>query len=76
MRMTASDAGAGAERELASLVHDLRTPLAIVIGFAELLEAPGAELTEAQRADYARRIADAARELSAILDRGEQSPPR
>ncbi len=68
----AGNAGAGAaaaERELrAKLVHDLRTPLTVVAGFADLLERRGDELSPHQRADLVRRIADGAREMRALLD--------
>ncbi len=54
--------------ELARLRHDLRTPLAVVSGFAELLAAQDG-VTEEQRRDYATRIAQAARELRDLVDR-------
>lgn len=63
--------GAGAPGEqdpILTLVHDLRTPLAVVAGFAELLERRVADLTEEQRADYVARIAEGAREMRDILD--------
>jgi signal transduction histidine kinase len=53
---------------LARLVHDVRTPLAIVIGFSELLESRAESLTPEQRADYVARIRSAAEEMSALLD--------
>ena len=60
---------AAAERELrAKLVHDLRTPLTVVAGFADMLERRGDELSAGQRADLVRRIADGAREMRALLD--------
>jgi K+-sensing histidine kinase KdpD len=60
----------GAEVDpLRALVHDLRTPLTIVEGFSDLLVRRGDELEPAQRAEFAQRIADAARELRAIVDR-------
>ena len=37
------------------LRHDLRTPLTVVIGFAELLAGQRA-LSDAQRRDYAERV--------------------
>ncbi|HEY8638407.1 MAG TPA: histidine kinase dimerization/phospho-acceptor domain-containing protein [Solirubrobacteraceae bacterium] len=49
-------------------MHDLRTPLAVVSGFAELLEHKGDSLTPEQRADYVKRIAEGSRALSEILD--------
>jgi K+-sensing histidine kinase KdpD len=59
-----------------SLVHDLRTPLAIVTGLAELLERDGARLDEAQRAEYLARIHDAAREMRDLLDAAAASEAR
>jgi K+-sensing histidine kinase KdpD len=54
---------------LRALVHDLRTPLTIVEGFSDLLVRRGAELAPEQRDEYAQRIAEAARELRALVDR-------
>ena len=56
----------GEPEALRRLVHDLRSPLAIVDGFAGLLR--DGDLTEEKRADYAARIADAAAEMRALLD--------
>lgn len=53
---------------LARLVHDLRTPLTIVQGFAELLERGGASLDDERRTEYLGRIAAAGREMKDILD--------
>jgi signal transduction histidine kinase len=53
---------------LARLVHDLRTPLTIVQGFAELLDRGGGGLDDARRAEYLGRIAAAGREMKDILD--------
>jgi K+-sensing histidine kinase KdpD len=55
--------------ELRTLVHDLRTPLTLVEGFSDLLVRRGDDLAASERADYARRIADAAREMRELLDR-------
>jgi signal transduction histidine kinase len=49
------------------LRHDLRTPLTIVSGFAELLAADK-EIATADRRDYAMRIHAAADELRALVD--------
>lgn len=57
-----------AEERLVRLVHDLRTPLTVVAGFADLLAARGPGLNEEQRADYCARIADGAGEMRRILD--------
>lgn len=64
-----------AEDELRTLVHDLRTPLTIVEGFSDLLVRRGAELEQAQRDEFAQRIAAAARELRELLDRAGAAPP-
>ena len=49
------------------LRHDLRSPLTIVAGFAELL-ASEREISDELRRDYAERILTAAQELRAMLD--------
>lgn len=51
------------------LVHDLRTPLAVVGGFAELLQRGGDTLTAEQREDYLARIVAGTRQMAEILDR-------
>jgi signal transduction histidine kinase len=53
---------------LVKLVHDLRTPLTIVQGFAELLERRAATLSDEERGEYVARIAAAARDMKDILD--------
>jgi len=58
----------GHDERIVSLVHDLRTPLTIVQGFADLLARRGASLTDEQREEYVTRIAAAAGEMKAILD--------
>jgi signal transduction histidine kinase len=49
------------------LRHDVRTPLTIVSGFAEVLAAEK-PVSDEDRRDYARRIAEAAVEIRALLD--------
>ena len=58
----------GHDERLISLVHDLRTPLTIVQGFADLLVRRGDTLTDDQREEYVARIAAAAGEMKSILD--------
>jgi signal transduction histidine kinase len=58
----------GHDERLVTLVHDLRTPLTIVQGFADLLARRGTALTDDQREEYVARIAAAASEMKSILD--------
>jgi signal transduction histidine kinase len=52
---------------MAKLRHDLRTPLTVVIGFAEILsgERP---LTDDERRDYAQRVLSAGVEMRELID--------
>jgi signal transduction histidine kinase len=54
--------------DLRRLVHDLRSPLAVIEGFARLLDADHAGVSDAQRADYVARIRTAAAEMTSLLD--------
>jgi signal transduction histidine kinase len=58
--------------DLERLRHDIRTPLAVVTGFAELL-ASDRTITEEQRRDYATRISAAATELRRLVDGADLS---
>ena len=49
------------------LRHDLRTPLTIVAGFAEVLAADR-PISDPDRRDFAARIQDAATEIRELLD--------
>jgi signal transduction histidine kinase len=49
------------------LRHDLRTPLTVVSGFAEVLAADK-PVRDEDRRDYARRIGEAADEIRTVLD--------
>jgi signal transduction histidine kinase len=49
------------------LRHDLRTPLAIIMGFGELLAAER-PLDDEVRRDYARRVVEAGEELRRLID--------
>ena len=62
-----------ADERLSKLVHDLRTPLTIITGFADLLDRQRDKLTDEQRDEYLTRIAAAARDLGSILD-AERNP--
>jgi signal transduction histidine kinase len=50
------------------LRHDLRTPLTIVAGFAEVL-ASDRQISDADRREYAERIKTAADEIRSLIDR-------
>ena len=52
---------------LSRLRHDLRTPLTVVIGFAELLAGDRA-VSDAERRDYAERVLGAALEIRDLID--------
>jgi two-component system phosphate regulon sensor histidine kinase PhoR len=49
------------------LRHDLRTPLTIVTGFAEVL-ASDRVIADDDRRDYAQRILEAGQEIRGMLD--------
>jgi signal transduction histidine kinase len=49
------------------LRHDLRTPLTIVAGFAEVLAADR-EISPADRREFATRIQDAAGDIRRLID--------
>ncbi|WP_028058106.1 histidine kinase dimerization/phospho-acceptor domain-containing protein [Candidatus Solirubrobacter pratensis] len=49
------------------LRHDLRTPLTIVAGFAEVLAADR-PISDQDRRDFAKRIQDAASEIRELID--------
>jgi signal transduction histidine kinase len=52
---------------LSRLRHDLRTPLTVVIGFAEIL-AGSRPLSDEDRRDYADRVLSAAIEIREMID--------
>jgi two-component system sensor histidine kinase KdpD len=70
---TAAGARVAAEREtlrntlLASISHDLRTPLAAMAGAASTLVARGASLDDAKRTELARSIESKARDMSELV---------
>jgi signal transduction histidine kinase len=53
--------------DLSRLRHDLRSPLTVVIGFAELMAADR-PMSEDQRRDYSSRVLDAAVEMRDLLE--------
>jgi signal transduction histidine kinase len=55
------------DEDFGRLRHDLRTPLTVVIGFAELL-ASDRKLTDEQRRDYAERVLGAGVEMRELID--------
>jgi K+-sensing histidine kinase KdpD len=56
------------EDPLRRLVHDLRAPLTVAQGFADLLAQRGDSVAPEQREEFTRRIADALTEMRALLD--------
>ena len=56
------------DEELRKLVHDLRTPLTVVEGFARMLERGEGRLSTEDRAEFVFRIREAAEQMSQILD--------
>jgi signal transduction histidine kinase len=63
------------EQRRRRLRHDLRTPLTIVSGFAEVLAADRA-ISDADRREYASRIRAAAVEIGEIVDAILEDRPR
>ena len=59
------------EARIAKLVHDLRTPLTIAAGFADIV-AGDLQLPEDKRTEYLRRISAATADMRAILDAERQ----
>jgi signal transduction histidine kinase len=55
---------------LSRLRHDLRTPLTVVIGFAEIM-ASNRPLTDDERRDYAQRVLSAGIEIRELIDSAE-----
>ena len=53
---------------LRKFVHDARTPVTVVTGFADLLLRSGDTMTEEQVRDALQRIADGATQLRHLLD--------
>ncbi len=51
-----------------TVAHDLQNPLALVIGFAEVLSRHGPTLSETETADCIREIERAGRKMSHIID--------
>jgi signal transduction histidine kinase len=60
------------DSEIGRLRHDLRTPLTIIAGFAELL-AGEQPLPDEQRREFARRIVNAAEDMRELLTATERS---
>jgi len=52
---------------LRKLGHDLRSPLVVIAGFAQLLSGDR-NFTDDERRDYAERILRASRELERMMD--------
>ena len=53
---------------LAKLIHELRSPLMVAEGFAQLRARDEGKLTPEQRADFAGRVESAMADMRALLD--------
>jgi signal transduction histidine kinase len=53
--------------DIGRLKHDLRAPLTVVLGFAEIL-AGERPITDEERRDYAERVLSAGVEIRALID--------
>jgi K+-sensing histidine kinase KdpD len=58
----------GSPDPLGKLIHDLRSPLMVAEGFAQLLARDDGSLSAEQRADFAKRIESAMADMRALLD--------
>jgi K+-sensing histidine kinase KdpD len=56
---------------LTTLLHDLRSPLAVVEVYTGVLERDQGQLAPEQRAEFVRRIRTAAAEMRDALDRAQ-----
>jgi signal transduction histidine kinase len=56
------------EQLVATISHEMRTPLTAVVGFAELLQFPESGLSDDERTEMIRSIADEGRDLANIVD--------
>jgi signal transduction histidine kinase len=54
------------EETLRRLRHDLRSPLVVITGFAQLLSGDR-EISDEERRDYAERILRASQEMEALM---------
>ena len=55
------------EETLKRLQHDVRSPLVVISGFAQLLSTDS-DLSHDDRREYAGRIEEAARDLTRLID--------
>ena len=56
------------EQLVASISHEMRTPLTAVVGFAELLQIPDSGISDDERSQMIRSIADEGRDLTNIVE--------
>ena len=61
------------EATLRKLRHDLRSPLVVIAGFAQLLQGDR-EIADSDRRDYADRILRASQELELLMDEALGGP--
>lgn len=53
---------------LRKVLHDVRTPLAVICGYVDLLQRRDEALSPEQRATYLAEVRKAAQDIGAILD--------
>jgi signal transduction histidine kinase len=73
MATMAQPVGDGSSALAATFVHELRTPLQAVLGFAEMLQA--GVLTGADREECLRRLIEATRHVASLLDDAPSADP-
>jgi len=56
------------DAELHKIVHDLRSPLTVIQGFAKMLERGEGRLSEEDRQEFVGRILEASGQMNEMID--------
>jgi K+-sensing histidine kinase KdpD len=56
------------DAELHKLVHDLRSPLTVIQGFAKMLERGEGKLSDEDRQEFVARILEATGQMNEMID--------